>query len=189
MATIEVIMGCMFSGKSTELIRRMSQYEVIGKETLLINHSNDIRCNDEVQTHNLVRKRATKTRKLMDLSLKESIEVIGIDEAQFFDDLEEFVRYCENFPSLTIIIAGLDGDFKREKFGQIINIIPLADKVEKLSAMCSICKDGTKASFSKRQKEKDNTQVKVGAAETYIAVCRKCYLNPSIDFRSQNILV
>ena len=112
---LEVILGCMFSGKSTELIRRTNRYKAIGKKILLINHKNDTRTDSSVKTHSNIKEDAIKTNKLLPLidssNFKDS-DVIGIDEAQFFDDLYEFVIEIEKF-NKTIIVAGLDGDFLR----------------------------------------------------------------------------
>ena len=148
---IEIILGCMFSGKSTELIRRLSRYEAVGISTLLINSSFDTRTDDGVKTHNNIIKNAKKTRNLMSIvNTDEYItnNVIGIDEAQFFPDLKEFVLYSEN--NKTIIIAGLDGDSDRQPFGEILECIPFCDEVVKLTALDMVSKDGTKAIFSKR---------------------------------------
>ena len=103
-----------------------------------------------------------------------SSDVIGIDEAQFFDDLYEFVTNIEKFNKI-IIIAGLDGDFKRKPIGQILYLIPLCDEVTKLTAMDMKDKDGTPAIFSKRIVNSDS-QVVVGAQDCYMAVSRMNYL-------------
>ena len=94
---IEIILGCMFSGKSTELMRRCSRDEVIGKNVLYINHSFDTRTGDFIQTHSSYRKNALKISLLSLIPEKDfnDADVIGIDEAQFFPDLYEFVLKCE----------------------------------------------------------------------------------------------
>ena len=179
---IEIILGCMFSGKSTELIRRLSRYEAVGIPTLLINSSLDIRTDNNVKTHNNLTKSARKTKNLM--SLVNSIEyltnnVIGIDEAQFFTDLKEFVLYSEN--NKIIIIAGLDGDSDRQPFGQILECIPLCDEVVKLTAMDMLSKDGTKAIFSKRISNNNDSKILIGADEKYLAVSRNNFLKDDIN--------
>lgn len=73
-----------------------------------------------------------------------------------------------------VIISGLDGDFQRKSFGQILDLIPLADRVDKLSALCSKCRDGTPAIFSKRY-AKGTEQIAVGGLDSYLPVCRKHY--------------
>jgi len=177
---IEIILGCMYSGKSTELLRLTKRYQAIGKNILLINHTNDIRTGNSVKTHRNETENALKITNLMDMfsisNQKTAIikaDVIGIDEAQFFGDLYEFVLAIEQFGK-TIIISGLDGDSDRKPFGQILQCIPLCDRVVKLTAMDMVDKDGTPAIFTKRIVKKEG-QVLVGATESYMAVSRKNY--------------
>ena len=171
---LELIIGPMFSGKTTELIRRVNRYKSINRKCLVINHSNDTRSKDEVLlSHD---KTIIKCLKLNTLfNLKNTLEfrdadIIAIDEAQFFTGLREFILNIERTNKI-IICSGLDGDFLRNPF-EIINCIPLADKVDKLS---SLCPDGTPAIFSKRIIEGDST-ILVGGKESYIPVSRKLYL-------------
>jgi thymidine kinase len=179
MAQIEIIIGPMFSGKSTELIRRCRNYEAIEKKVLIFNHSLDTRCETNVvQTHSKCSKTAVKTDSLCIQSKKiEDFDVVAIDEAQFFPDLFDFVKQIEHF-DIVLIIAGLDGDCFRKPFGQILQCIPYANDVTKLHAMCMIKKDGTYASFTKRLDsiEPQTGQVDIGAQDKYMAVCRSMYL-------------
>jgi thymidine kinase len=177
---LEIILGCMYSGKSTELLRRCNRYGAIGKKILLINHTNDTRTGDSIMTHLKQTQTAVKFTKLMDIfkdtssnTLFKESHVIGIDEGQFFEDLLEFVKNIEKFGK-TIIISGLDGDFNRQPFGQILSCIPLCDEVVKLTAMDMVDKDGTPAIFTKRIAD-TSEQVHVGATESYEAVSRKNY--------------
>ena len=176
---IEIILGPMFSGKSTELMRRCSREEVIGKNVLYINHSFDTRTGDFIQTHSSHRKNALKLSSLNLITEKDFNEanVIGIDEAQFFPDLYEFVLKCEE-KGKTVIMSGLDGDSNRKPFGKILDCIPLCDSVVKLTAMDMIDKNGTEAIFSLRIKNTQSTQeqICIGAQDSYIAVSRKNYL-------------
>tara|TARA_B110000977_G_C11091322_1_gene497051 strand:- start:1345 stop:1890 length:546 start_codon:yes stop_codon:yes gene_type:complete len=181
MANIEIILGPMFSGKSTELIRRCRNYEAIEKTVVVFNHVLDTRCIDNsVQTHSKTSKTAIKTKLLMSYKniINDPPDVIAIDEAQFFQDLYEFVQYMERY-HIVIIIAGLDGDCYRKPFGQILNCIPLANEVTKLHALCMIKKDGTYASFTKRHAsiEPQTNQVDIGSQDKYMAVCRSEYFN------------
>jgi thymidine kinase len=176
MAKIEIIMGSMYSGKSTELIRRCRRYECIGNKVKIINHSFDTRCDENsVQTHSNHVHEAYKTDKLLNINIDslQNIDVIGIDEAQFFDDLPQFIDMIERTNKI-IIVAGLDGDFRRQKFGKILDIIPKADCVTKLSALCSYCRNGTLASFTKKTNDSDDI-IDVGASDKYVAVCREHY--------------
>lgn len=174
---IEVILGPMFAGKSSELIRRTSRYEAIGKNVLLINHSNDTRTDNSVQTHSNLKKKAIKVSSLMSLLDSDEFkkaDVIGIDEAQFFKDLYDFVLLAENYNKI-IIVSGLDGDYKRKPIGQILLIIPLCDTVTKLHAYDMIDKDGTPGIFTKRIID-SKEQVVIGSEQEYMAVSRKNYI-------------
>ena len=171
---LEIIMGCMFSGKSTELIRRLKRFKVIFQKVLVINSSKDTRSQEEViKTHDGVAFQCIKTTKLMDVYHNPSYinaAVIGIDEGQFFEDLHEFVKFTLCLQK-HIIIASLDGDSNQKSFGQTLSLIPLADNVDKLHALCMECHDGTLAPFTKRH-VKGGTQELIGSNEIYSAVCR-----------------
>lgn len=175
---IEIILGCMFSGKSTELLRRCNRYTAIGKNVLLLNHALDTRTDNAIKTHRGDKENALKCVSLMSIintPAFQQAQVIGIDEAQFFDDLYTFVLYAEPLNKI-IIIAGLDGDSNRRPFGHILECIPLCDNVVKLNAMDMISKDGTPGIFSKRISTDHDSQILVGAADTYVAVSRQNYL-------------
>ncbi len=179
---IEIILGCMFSGKSTELLRRCNRYHAIGKPVTLINHRLDSRTDNSIKTHDGVKNVAIKLTNLMDfIHNKEYREtlytsaVVGIDEAQFFNDLVEFVIAIEKLNKI-VIIAGLDGDSERKPFGKILECIPLCDSVIKLTALDMVKQDGTPGVFTKRiSKTKD--QVLIGKEDSYLAVSRASYLN------------
>jgi thymidine kinase len=98
--------------------------------------------------------------------------VILINEGQFFPDLEEFVKKLL-LNNKKVYVCGLDGDFERKKFGQILDLIPLCDKVTKLTSLCSMCKNGTLGIFSKRI-SCEQIQTVVGF-DNYIPACRSCY--------------
>ena len=186
---IEVILGCMYSGKSTELIRRINRYESIGKNILLINHTKDIRTDNNVSTHSNQKKNAKKTEFLSDLihSLEFiKADVIGIDEAQFFTDLYDFITKIEKFNKI-VIVAGLDGDYQRKPIGQILDIIPLSDSVIKLTALDMETKDGSLAIFTKRLVN-SNQQILVGSTDEYMAVSRKNYLKNNEAANNNNLI-
>lgn len=179
---VEIILGCMFSGKSTELLRRCNRYRAIGKNIILINHVVDTRTDSSIKTHDGTKNEAIKLTNLMSLiqdkqyrNILYESSVIGIDEAQFFDDLVEFVLAIERLNKI-VIIAGLDGDSNRQPFGQILQCIPLCDTVVKLTAMDMVKKDGSAAIFTKRVNQ-DNEIVLVGAEESYQAVSRESFLS------------
>lgn len=99
--------------------------------------------------------------------------VILINEGQFFDDLREFVDDRLRARK-QLYVCGLDGDFERRRFGHMLDLIPLCDKVTKLTSLCVRCKDGTPGIFSKRITT-DTTQTVIGGHDVYIPVCRRCY--------------
>ena len=176
---LDIILGCMFSGKSTELMRRCQKASAIGRRVIIINHSLDNRnTSDVIQTHNKQTHQAFKTDSLMRLYREThwiEYDMIGIDEAQFFDDLYEFILTIEPLGK-HVILSGLDGDIHRKPFGQILQCIPLCDTVVKLHAYDMIDRDFTPAIFSQRIELDSKEQVVVGAEEKYIAVSRKNYL-------------
>ncbi|KAH9611873.1 hypothetical protein KSS87_019552 [Heliosperma pusillum] len=105
------------------------------------------------------------------------LDVIGIDEAQFFEDLYDFCQTAADNDGKTIIVAGLDGDYLRRSFGSVLDIIPLADSVTKLTARCNVC--GKLANFTLRKTEETDTEV-IGGAEVYMPVCRKHYISGQV---------
>jgi thymidine kinase len=190
---LELILGPMFSGKTSRLVELYNQCIFCNIPVAVINHSIDNRYDEELlSTHDKIKIPCIKTEKLFDIwtdhiSLEENIEhiprindkfkigtssVILINEGQFFPDLFEFVNELLK-EDKKVYVCGLDGDFERKKFGTIIDLIPLCDKVTKLTSLCSICKNGTPGIFSMRlTNEKEQTVV---GSENYIPVCRKCY--------------
>ena len=176
MACIELIIGSMYSGKTSELIRRARRYQSINKNVLMINHSLDIRCSNEVKSHTKSTFPAIKTKQLLNVDISSDCDVVCIDEAQFFTDLLEFVHKVEN-SDIVLIICGLDGDFQRNAFGQILNIIPFADSVVKLTALCALCRNKNEAAFTKKING-NNKQIDIGAHDKYLPVCRSCFLQP-----------
>jgi len=176
---IDIIMGCMFSGKSTEIIRLVNRYKALDNKILTINHISDSRYKqNSIVTHNKVSLDCTSLNSLCDVNkmdIYNSLDVIVIEEAQFFDDLYEFVLNAADNDNKIILIVGLDGDSNRNEFGDIIKLIPKCDTVKKLHALCSVCKDGTLACFTKRLVD-NKEQVLIGVNE-FIPVCRYHYNN------------
>ena len=174
MQRLELILGCMFSGKSTELIRRCRRHQAVGHFILVVNSSRDTRSHlDVVQTHDKNVMACTKTDDLFQLDI-DPYNVIAIDEAQFFTGLQTFVQRALSMEK-HIIIAGLDGDFMQREFGEILNLIPHADEITKVYALCMSCKNGTLAPFTKRLTDSKEQEL-IGDASVYIAVCRRCLL-------------
>jgi thymidine kinase len=174
---IEIIMGCMFSGKSTEIIKIINKYKILNKKIMAITHSIDNRYNStaNIVTHDKLMHKCINSTTLTPLNntdLYKNADVIVIEEAQFFPDLYKFVINGVEKDKKTLIIAGLDGDYKREPFGDILKLIPHAEKVTKLEALCLICNNGTPAAFTKRIVE-STEQTLVGSNDSYVAVCRE----------------
>ena len=195
---LEIILGGMYAGKTSRLVEIYKQCKFCNIPVAVINHSIDSRYDSEfddlLSTHDKIKIPCIKTEKLFDiypydLRLEEdnqniprvkdkskigTSEVVLINEGQFFPDLEEFVKLLLKNEK-KIYVCGLDGDFERKKFGQMLDLIPLCDKVTKLTSLCSICKNGTPGIFSKRI-TMEKTQTVVGS-DNYIPVCRICYEN------------
>ena len=179
MGRIDVIIGCMFSGKSTEIIRQYKRYLSIGKNVLLINHKCDNRYGEGVvSSHDKMQLNCVSCSKLFNLIDEDvfiNADIIMIEEAQFFKDLFNFVINAADVLNKVVIISGLDGDYKRKPFGDILKLIPHAENVTKLKALCKICNNGTPGCFTMRIVCNDN-QLLVGGIDSYIPVCRSHYL-------------
>ena len=174
---LEIILGGMYAGKTSRLVEIYKQCMFCNIPVIVINHQIDNRYDDEMlSTHDKIKIPCVKTNKLMDLGGVYQWDVILVNEGQFFPDLYEFVDYVLNMRAgKKIYVCGLDGDFERRKFGQILDLIPLCDKVTKLTSLCSSCKDGTPGIFSKRIS--GETEQTVVGFDNYIPVCRRCYEN------------
>ncbi|KAG8385846.1 hypothetical protein BUALT_Bualt03G0087600 [Buddleja alternifolia] len=107
----------------------------------------------------------------------EKLEVIGIDEAQFFDDLYDFCCKAADHDGKTVIVAGLDGDYLRRSFGSVLDIVPIADTVTKLTARCEVC--GKRAFFTLRKTDETKTEL-IAGADVYMPVCRKHYVSGQV---------
>jgi len=172
---LTIIMGNMFSGKTSELIRRLKRLKVIGKNILVVNSGKDTRSPDEVlKTHDNVKFDCYKVFDLFDLLETvnfEEADIIAIDEAQFFPRLKKFVEYCL-YEGKEVILAGLDADSFQRKFGELIDCIPLACEVTKLSALCMYCNNGTPGPFTKRIVDSKQVEL-IGGSDMYKAACRE----------------
>ena len=170
---IELILGPMFAGKSTELLRRLKRLEISGKKCVTIKYINDDRYSaDNISTHDRQERQALACKNLNDI--KEMIlqhEVIGIDEGQFFSDIVEFSESAANQGKI-LIISALDGTFQRKAFGSILDLVPIAEKVKKLGAICKICSE--KASFTFRTVLCNDIEL-IGGENLYIPLCRHCF--------------
>lgn len=181
--SLDIIIGPMFSGKTTELLRRLIIYAELGLSVLYVNTNKDDRSQSDFSTHNkligsdLGNILSTKVEKLADVDVS-GFDIIGVDEAQMFGDLVEFYDSVVEVKCKKLIIAGLNGDFLRRPFGKIIDLVPHCDNITKLYPFCSSCMSESKAItpalFSKRTTG-DTETIVVGAKDMYIPVCRECY--------------
>lgn len=198
---LELIIGPMYSGKTSKILEIFKQCEFCHIPVSVINHSLDKRYHTSMlSSHDKIMIPCFQASCLKELWINKDnnydnnddksndnnkeynalhqSNVILINEGQFFDDLFEIVIDMLNH-NKKIYICGLDGDFERKKFGQILELIPFCDKVTKLTSLCSNCKNGTPAIFSLRiSNEKEQTVI---GSENYIPVCRNCYDNNTIQ--------
>lgn len=179
---ITLILGCMFAGKSSELIRQIRRYRSIGLNVLVIKHMIDDRYNAScITTHDQEKIESVNVENLDIITQKYNLEfeqadLIVIEEAQFFEKIYNFVLSTAEEYGKDVIVAGLDGNFKREPFlnGDFLKLIPVAENVYKLHGFCQYCHQ--KASFTKSVMKNTETEVVIGGKECYIPVCRKHYL-------------
>jgi len=192
--SLEMVIGPMFAGKSTELMRQINRDAAIGLPYAVVNHHLDSQRYQSpgVSTHPTAAGKQTICASVLDSlmpfiatdSFREAATVY-INEAQFFPDLLQFVKTCVvRFPDKRIVICGLDGDSSQEPFKQVVQCIPYADKIRKLLAQCIVCKDGTLAPYTIRRGDASPTRVRVGGAEMYSPVCRSHLLDPETADRA-----
>lgn len=181
-------MGGMYAEKTTVLIRDLLREKASGLRVAYFNYSEDTRNSEDVySTHNpvLVKNISSleqfplfRVQLLAPIKLvADNFDVFGFDEAQFYPDLYEVVTYLVEECSKIVYVVGLDADKNRNKFGQLLDLIPMADSYEKLYARCMRCAEKgvrTKAIHT-LCKIPSMEQKKIGAKDIYEAVCRKCY--------------
>jgi thymidine kinase len=171
---IEVICGSMFSGKTEELIRRLKRAKIANLNVEIFKPDMDTRYDAKnIVSHdeNAIISNPVANSKII-LSLVKNAEVIGIDEAQFFDD--DLPDVCDQLAvnGLRVIVAGLDMDYMCKPFGQVPNLLAKADYITKLHAICVKC--GNIANYSYRKTNHD-TQIFLGEKDIYEPRCRNCY--------------
>ena len=174
---LELWLGPMFSGKTTQLIQTYKKFSYIGKRVVVVNYDADKRYHETMlSTHDKIMIPCIQANSLAEIreSLIES-DVILINEGQFFQDLYDVVLEMLDHHQKKIYISGLDGDFQRNRFGYLLDLIPRCDKVTKLHALCSHCKNGKPAIFSHRI-SLENEQIVIGS-DNYVPLCRSCYDN------------
>jgi len=188
---LELIIGPMYSGKTSKLLEVYKQCKFCDISVCVINHSLDKRYHDSMlSSHDKAMIPCLNIENIYDLwfndgeidlikfannknhKLIRNSHVILINEGQFFKGLHTVVHDMLKNNKI-IYICGLDGDFERKKFGEILDLIPLCDNVTKLTSLCSLCKNGTLGIFSMRiTNEKEQTVI---GSDNYLPVCRNCY--------------
>lgn len=171
---IEVICGSMFSGKTEELIRRLRRAQIANMKVEIFKPAVDTRYSEhEVVSHNSNAIPSTPVGGAQQILLMaQDVEVVGIDEAQFFDD--EIVHVAQTLANkgIRVIVAGLDMDYSGKPFGPMPNLLAHAEFITKVHAICMKC--GAIANYSYR-KTGNSAQVMLGEKEAYEARCRACF--------------
>jgi len=174
--SLEIVVGPMFSGKTTYALSYIRRQQAIGRKVSVIKPSIDNRytMKEEIASHDL--QKITANTWSTDLELivmgnDNTFDCFVLEEAQFFKGLRHYVEKLLHMGK-QILIVGLDGDAKQKIFGEIYLCLPLASKITKLNALCAVCCDGTEAPFTKKL-TRDETLVDVGGREKYAAVCQK----------------
>ena len=183
---IEVVTGCMFSGKTEELIRRLNRATFAKQPVIMVKPSIDTRYAAEaVVSHSALRYPCHPVRSASEIVRRVGeARVVGIDEAQFFDaDLVEVAERLAN-DGRRVVVAGLDQDFRGQPFGPIPHLMAVAEYVTKTLAVCLVC--GAPANRSQRLVRRDD-QVVLGAADTYEARCRAHWDPDRFDARQQEL--
>ena len=170
---IEVICGSMFSGKTEELIRRLKRVEIANLKAEIFKPAVDVRYDEiKIVSHDENKVHSTPVNNSQTiLMLAHDVDVVGIDEAQFFDD--QITNVCEQLAlkRIRVIVAGLDMDYSGKPFGQMPNLLAIADYITKLHAICMKC--GNIANVSYR-KVSGGGQVLLGEKDIYEPRCRVC---------------
>ena len=174
MGWIEVITGSMFSGKTEELIRRLKRAKIARQRVEIFKPRVDNRYSEtEVVSHDENAIPSTPVSNSADiLELASNVQVVGIDEAQFFDN--GLIEVCNSLADrgIRIIVAGLDMDYRGRPFGPIPGLMAVAEYITKVHAICQRCGNLAQYSFRKSQ---DEQLVLLGEQDEYEPLCRKCY--------------
>ena len=175
--SLDIVLGPMFSGKSSHAMSYVRRKRAIGKKVIVIKPNIDRRYSqdDVMVTHD--REQIPCMVWDVNETLVPRLEItvndcVVIEEAQFFRGLCQFVVYLLKSYKRDILVVGLDGDARQESFGEVLKCIPFATNVTKLHAYCMLCKDGTVAPFTRRNDD-SGPQVDVGGSDKYLPVCIK----------------
>jgi thymidine kinase len=173
---IEVVCGSMFSGKTEELIRRLKRAKIARQQVMIFKPAIDTRYSEEKvvsHDHNCIDSTPVKdTQTILKGAQGHGYDVIGIDEAQFFDD--SLVDVCNRlaYNGMRVIVAGLDMDYLGQPFGPMPKLLAIADEVTKVHAICVKC--GSLA-YASHRLVKSHAQVMLGEKDEYEPLCRECF--------------
>lgn len=183
--SLELLLGPMFAGKSSALLSIVRRHKALGWAVCVITHACDTRYGvDQVVNHDQQRCPAISTKELTPLlEMQEYTEakLVVIEEAQFFGDLVDFVTRAVDVHGKHVVVVGLDGDAQRRPFGKVLELVPHADRITKLTSLCKACADGTAAIFTAAVAADAVAaatagEACVGAADKYVPMCRRHYL-------------
>ena len=180
---LDLIIGPMYSGKTDYLLRELNIFSIMGARVLYVNHTFDTR-GEAFSSHNpsltttgvVSHKKVETAEQLMEAC--QDYSIIGIDESQFFTGLKDAVLNLVEKQGKRVLVAGLSGNYKREPFGELLDLIPYSDRLTKLASCCSQCAVSKKiknAHFSYRV-TKDEIEVFIGAKNAYVPLCRECFI-------------
>jgi len=187
--SISLVIGPMFAGKSLEVLLQVNKLFIAKKKCLLIRSKLDTRYTDEsitdltACTHNKISAKeipvqfADTIEECLDYIKKEQIQVVGIDEGQFFSDIAQMCDVLASKLGILVFVAALDGDYMREPFANVSKLIPLCDHVEKIHSVCGECygQDAIYSWLTKAHTKDDDGGFIVGGADEFKALCRKCH--------------
>lgn len=181
--SLDIIIGPMFAGKSSRIADIVSRYESLESRVLLIKPVCDDRYGEQHVTHNKRKTPCIAVDSLQQVSetLLKNSDIVIVDEAQFFTNLIPFCEFVVDTLEKKLYLVGLDGDSNRRKFGEILDCIPLADRVEKLHAFCRRCANGRPGLFSYRKPNAPSEQITIGGPDLYETLCRECYLRAFVE--------
>ena len=177
---LELILGSMFSGKTSYLLDVYKKCVFCDIPVAVINYTADNRYTTEpmLSTHDKQMIPCILANTIRDaihnnLETITRAETVLINEGQFFPDIEEQVKHLVDHLNKRVYICGLDGDFNRKPIGNLLQLVPFSDHITKLKSLCSLCRDGTPGVFSFRITN-ETDQVIIGSSN-YIPLCRQCY--------------
>lgn len=180
--SLELLLGPMFAGKSSALLTIVRRHRSLGWPVMVITHSIDKRYGEapQIVNHDLQKLPAIACDSLLHLLTHAdyaSAKLIVVEEAQFFPDLVRFILQAVDADGKHAVVVGLDGDAERKPFGHVLELVPHADRIQKLTALCHLCADGTPAIFTHAHQDTAVVgQTNVGSADKYSPMCRTHYL-------------